>query len=1359
MYNENGERINNLNLDNFDVTENGIKKEIIGEINCPDEINDTISSVLCIDVSGSMNEQIGNMSKLKIAKNTAISWVENIDLNQSECGLVSFSKFSTSECALTHIEGTLIDKINNLKTKNTTNYEFGFKRSIDIVSHGKFKKIIVFLTDGDPNEGDYKLSGADEIIQLALAASIRIYCVTIDDKITKGFEYLNKVSKETGGILIPGINYEENPDSVFIEIFRMIREYAQGNYPCKITWESDVPCDSVKDVQFEINISNLGLHAKSSYSYVVPPEKMPKLYISRNSFYFESNQPNESISEIMTISAGGTPVQVTDINIEKRPLSSDGIFNISDTSFSLGSNESRTLTITFKSGSSNKDSIKYLFGLFTFITESGCPAPKFYASGLARIMPDSPTLKLVYPNGGELLSPCIDTNIVWEGILPEEKVILEFSTNEGISWDTISRSASGLKYKWNIPCITENNCLVRVSHIRDSVLTLKHNGKVNVVNFSTGDNYVITGYDNGAIIWETLTGRPIDTLITNSNIVAAGYTKDGYIYTAGSEGIISIFDLENKKINEITTNHIINSANTSPLPSSDNNNTLIAASFEDDKTVKAWDIKTGELEFSFVPHDPEEGILFTSFSPQDDINAPEKMLTLNQGDRNVKLWMNDNGEIKNLKGAFSGGWDNITQTANYSNDGSKIFSGHGNGTIRVWDTSKTSEDSKKIEGFHSPINYIGHSTNKMYNDLGIFASQNNTVGLFNYKVSIFIKYLHEHNQSVNFTTFANSLAMAASASDDSTAKIWDLSKNILQSDISDNIFAIEKPNIELKDADFGKVTNNTVKSIVFNKLICNNGNLPLTITTIKIGGNNPDEFLIGGIDSGRVILPSECISPEISFFPKETGTRQAEIEIILGNGGDCCLFRINLSGESGEPIIKYETEIDFDTVVVNLEIPCQKVFNLKIQNIGDAPAIIREPLIINNEEVFFFLEPTDPSNTFQLTPQEEKIYEIVFQPELVGPQGSSIKFECITNNSIDYINILGYGIPSKALIEIPDTINFGTRHCRDLPADTSFIIKNTAGDHPCDTNLIIYNIVLVSQYYDSLRQDNDSIIYPITIPTQDSFMIKFSLVDEAIGFKDAILKIYSNAANASDSLSEIYLLADIECETEITIKAPHTSGKNGDIVNIPITLHEIKNIPEREISINTDLEYNATMLVPWDDSPDCDSISNDYWCTIPLTNLVVDSHSQVGDILINLRFLVSLGNDKETPLRLLNSRSSPDDELVIVKDIDGSFTTTDICIEDDSSRFFVIGPVPLQQNKPNPFSQKTEIQYIIEESGYSRLFVIDLLGRTKEIIIEGEINPGKYTAIINGMKYRPGLYLYILQTPTRTFTKKMEVVR
>ena len=105
-FDENGKQITNLSKEDFQVIENGEEREVT-YVSCPEpKPPQPISSVLTIDISGSMQGK-----SLEIARNAAKVWVNTIPLNISECAITSFNKsnYCQHSCiAITYIGNLMI---------------------------------------------------------------------------------------------------------------------------------------------------------------------------------------------------------------------------------------------------------------------------------------------------------------------------------------------------------------------------------------------------------------------------------------------------------------------------------------------------------------------------------------------------------------------------------------------------------------------------------------------------------------------------------------------------------------------------------------------------------------------------------------------------------------------------------------------------------------------------------------------------------------------------------------------------------------------------------------------------------------------------------------------------------------------------------------------------------------------------------------------------------------------------------------------------------------------------------------------------------------------------------------------------
>jgi hypothetical protein len=88
----------------------------------------------------------------------------------------------------------------------------------------------------------------------------------------------------------------------------------------------------------------------------------------------------------------------------------------------------------------------------------------------------------------------------------------------------------------------------------------------------------------------------------------------------------------------------------------------------------------------------------------------------------------------------------------------------------------------------------------------------------------------------------------------------------------------------------------------------------------------------------------------------------------------------------------------------------------------------------------------------------------------------------------------------------------------------------------------------------------------------------------------------------------------------------------------------------------------------------------------------------------------------------------------------------------------------LAQNSPNPFSPETWISYTIARDTHVEMKVYDIKGRLVRTLMSGDAPAGKHRATWDGRdsEGRPaatGIYLYRLETPERSISRKMTLIR
>lgn len=83
----------------------------------------------------------------------------------------------------------------------------------------------------------------------------------------------------------------------------------------------------------------------------------------------------------------------------------------------------------------------------------------------------------------------------------------------------------------------------------------------------------------------------------------------------------------------------------------------------------------------------------------------------------------------------------------------------------------------------------------------------------------------------------------------------------------------------------------------------------------------------------------------------------------------------------------------------------------------------------------------------------------------------------------------------------------------------------------------------------------------------------------------------------------------------------------------------------------------------------------------------------------------------------------------------------------------------LAQNYPNPFNPVTTISYTLAEASYTRLTVYNALGEQITRLVNTYQSAGSYTVPFDARALGSGIYLYRLETPNYTETKKMSVLK
>ena len=250
------------NAADFSLTENGQPRTILN-VTCPSPKPQVpLSSVLVFDVSGSMEG-----TPLEMEKDVANTWINLLPLGLSDCAITSFSDNNNINQDFTTNKNKLVNGINSLGIIGGTDYNTAMidpaAGGVLIAKTGKHKRIIIFLTDGQPNFEPR----TQEIIDEANKNNISIYSLSIR---MSAHHTMIEFSNKTDGLYFGNITNKEQANDAMRKIF----SYTQKDEPCEIEWQSKINCQStLTNIELELNTLNL----TANKNYQSPNNSVAKL--------------------------------------------------------------------------------------------------------------------------------------------------------------------------------------------------------------------------------------------------------------------------------------------------------------------------------------------------------------------------------------------------------------------------------------------------------------------------------------------------------------------------------------------------------------------------------------------------------------------------------------------------------------------------------------------------------------------------------------------------------------------------------------------------------------------------------------------------------------------------------------------------------------------------------------------------------------------------------------------------------------------------------------------------------------------------------------------------------------------------
>lgn len=130
---------------------------------------------------------------------------------------------------------------------------------------------------------------------------------------------------------------------------------------------------------------------------------------------------------------------------------------------------------------------------------------------------------------------------------------------------------------------------------------------------------------------------------------------------------------------------------------------------------------------------------------------------------------------------------------------------------------------------------------------------------------------------------------------------------------------------------------------------------------------------------------------------------------------------------------------------------------------------------------------------------------------------------------------------------------------------------------------------------------------------------------------------------------------------------------------------------------------------------------------------------------VTFEMLATLGDAVSTPIHVTNLKWEGGSVPTISNT--GELRLDSVCMTGNGRLVLVDGALLLRPVRPNPVRDMAEIDFSIVEDGWTRVSLVDALGRTARIVTSAALVPGTYTSSLRVDDLPPGAYFLVLQTP------------
>ena len=246
------------------------------------------------------------------------------------------------------------------------------------------------------------------------------------------------------------------------------------------------------------------------------------------------------------------------------------------------------------------------------------------------------------------------------------------------------------------------------------------------------------------------------TLKEHSVIRAVAVMPDGRrAVSASRDRTLKVWDLETGEVLRTLEGHsgVVMAVAVTP-------DSRQAISASGDRTLKVWDIETGEVLRTLEGHSDMVRAVAVTPDGRQTVSA--------SGDRPLKVWDIETGEVLRT---LEGHSDMVRAVAVTPNDGHQAISASGDRTLKVWDI-ETGEVLRTLEGHSGVVMAVAVTPNDGHRVVS--TSSDCTLKVWDIETGEVLRTLEGHSGWVRGVAVMPGGYRAVSASNDHTLKVWDI---------------------------------------------------------------------------------------------------------------------------------------------------------------------------------------------------------------------------------------------------------------------------------------------------------------------------------------------------------------------------------------------------------------------------------------------------------------------------------------------------------------------------------------------------------------------------------------------------------